>query len=54
MKRYDIQQVMQDTHKLYNNNFRRIRRSWYECLKAAWIGSVMWSEFVKRKRQDFM
>ena len=46
MKRYNKQQVMNDAHRLYKNEFQRRGRSWSECLKAAWrIGSVPKNKF---------
>lgn len=36
MKRYNIQQVMKDAHRLYGNDFQRRGRTWAECLKSAW------------------
>lgn len=54
MKRYNKQQVMQDAHRLYNNDFQRRGRSWSECLKAAWSWEKMLFGFVKRKQQGLM
>ena len=48
MKRYNKQQVMQDAHRLYNNDFQRRGRSWSECLKAAWS----WEKDAVRVREE--
>lgn len=36
MKRYNLSQIMKDSHRLYNNEYQRKGRSWGECLQAAW------------------
>ena len=48
MKRYNKQQVMQDAHRLDNNDFQRRGRSWSECLKAAWS----WEKDAVRVREE--
>ena len=48
MKRYNKQQVMNDAHRLYKNEFQRRGRSWSECLKAAW----RWEKDAVRVREE--
>ena len=47
MKQCNKQQVMEDAHRIYKNDFQRKGRSWGECLKAAWS----WEKDAVRVRE---